>query len=316
MSQRLARNEEGVLLIDVRGPRFGAAITTVVLGTALVVQGPVGIGLVAWQWLAFAISTVFGLAWSPYGNVFRFVKRRFDLGPAPDVETEGPPRFAQACGLAVATVALVLFASARRPPAGSPSGWCWRCRRCWRSPGSASAASSTSSVSVPAAARAAPTATTSGAWPDGSDRPAPPPRPRPRRRRRPRRPLVAAPRRSRPRAEDGELITADHLDDLGLDLRGAEAGAVLLGSPHCSPCEQVKRVLGQLAGDRPTFRWVAVDAALHLGLAEAHRVLRVPTLFLVEPDGRILARTSGVPRVDDLRRVLDGEADLAHVRAA
>jgi hypothetical protein len=110
MSQRLARDDEGVLLIDVRGPRFGAAITTVVLGAALVVQGPVGIGLVAWQWLAFAISTVFGLAWSPYGNVFRFVKRRFDLGPAPDVETEGPPRFAQACGLAVATVALVLFA--------------------------------------------------------------------------------------------------------------------------------------------------------------------------------------------------------------
>jgi hypothetical protein len=110
MSQRLSRNEEGVLLVDVRGPRFGAALTTAVLGVALVVQGSVGVGLVAWQWLAFAISTVAGLAWSPYGNLFRFVKRRFDLGPAPDVETEGPPRFAQACGLAVATAALVLFA--------------------------------------------------------------------------------------------------------------------------------------------------------------------------------------------------------------
>jgi hypothetical protein len=110
MSQRLSRTEEGVLLIDVRGPRFGATITTVVLGAALVVQGPVGIGLVAWQWVAFAISAVAGLAWSPYGNLFRFVKRRFDLGPPPDVETEGPPRFAQACGLAVATIALALFA--------------------------------------------------------------------------------------------------------------------------------------------------------------------------------------------------------------
>jgi hypothetical protein len=110
MSQRPSRNEEGVLLVDVRGPRFGAALTTAVLGIALVVQGPVGVGLVAWQWLAFAISTVAGLAWSPYGHLFRFVKRRFDLGPAPDVETEGPPRFAQACGLAVATVALVLLA--------------------------------------------------------------------------------------------------------------------------------------------------------------------------------------------------------------
>jgi thiol-disulfide isomerase/thioredoxin len=112
---------------------------------------------------------------------------------------------------------------------------------------------------------------------------------------------------------DGEHITAGHLEDLGLDLRGAEAGAVLLGSPHCSPCESVKRVLGQLAESRPDFRWVAVDAALHLGLAEDHRVMRVPTLFLVDTRGGILARTSGVPRVDDLHRVLDGEADLAHV---
>jgi thiol-disulfide isomerase/thioredoxin len=115
--------------------------------------------------------------------------------------------------------------------------------------------------------------------------------------------------------DDGERITGPHLDDLGLDLRDADAGAVLLGSPHCSPCEQVKRVLGQLADERERFRWVAVDAALHLGLAEAHRVLRVPTLFLLDPDGRVLARTSGVPRVDDLRRVLDGEADLSHLAA-
>ncbi|WP_211262163.1 DUF4395 domain-containing protein [Nitriliruptor alkaliphilus] len=106
----LAYDADGGLLIDVRGPRFGAAITTVVLAVALIVQGPVGVTLVAVQWLVFAISTVFGLAWSPYGNVFRWVKRRFDLGAPPATEHEGPPRFAQACGLAVASAALVLFA--------------------------------------------------------------------------------------------------------------------------------------------------------------------------------------------------------------
>jgi hypothetical protein len=106
----LAYDEQGRLLIDVRGPRFGAVLTTAVLAVALVVQGPVGWGLVAWQWLAFAISTVAGLAWSPYGNLFRWVKRRFDLGPPPATELEGPPRFAQACGLAVLSVALVLAA--------------------------------------------------------------------------------------------------------------------------------------------------------------------------------------------------------------
>ena len=112
MSRRadLAYDADGGLLIDVRGPRFGAAVTTVVLAAALVLQGPVGVALVALQWTVFAVSTVFGLAWSPYGTVFRWIKRRFNLGAPPATEPEGPPRFAQACGLAVASTALVLLA--------------------------------------------------------------------------------------------------------------------------------------------------------------------------------------------------------------
>ncbi len=106
----LAHDADGRLLIDVRGPRFGAAVTTVVLALALVLQGTVGTALLAVQWAVFATASVFGLAWSPYGNLFRAVKRRFDLGPPPATEPEGPPRFAQACGLAVTTVALVLLA--------------------------------------------------------------------------------------------------------------------------------------------------------------------------------------------------------------
>ena len=118
MRERLVTDDGGRLVVDVRGPRFGAAITSVVLALALVIQGPVGVGLVAWQWLAFAISAVAGLAWSPYGWVFRSIKRAAGLGPPPTTEAEGPPRFAQACGLAVATVALLAFAL------GAPTvGW-------------------------------------------------------------------------------------------------------------------------------------------------------------------------------------------------
>ena len=116
----LARDDAGNLVIDVRGPRFGAAITMTVLAVALVVQGSVGVGLVAFQWLVFAVATVAGLAGSPYGSVFRWLKRRVDLGPPPATEPEGPPRFAQACGLAVTTVALAAFVAAGT---GSPVGW-------------------------------------------------------------------------------------------------------------------------------------------------------------------------------------------------
>jgi hypothetical protein len=112
--------------------------------------------------------------------------------------------------------------------------------------------------------------------------------------------------RVHPGEDDAGLARAD-LDALGLDLRGAAAGAVLLGSPVCAPCVQVKRVLTELASQRDRFRWVYADAADHLALTEEHRVMRVPTLFVLDPSGRILARTSGVPDVDDLRQVLDGE---------
>ena len=106
-------------------------------------------------------------------------------------------------------------------------------------------------------------------------------------------------------------LTDDHLAAVGLDLRDAEAGAILLGSPTCTPCDTVKDVLGDIAQERQGFRWVYADAGEHLGMAEEHRVLRVPTLFVVARDGRILARSSGVPRHDDLRRVLDHDLDSA-----
>lgn len=106
-------------------------------------------------------------------------------------------------------------------------------------------------------------------------------------------------------AGDDARLDDDHLAAVGLDLSDADAGALLLGSPTCAPCDTVKGLLGDLAEERQGFRWVYADAGEHLRIAEEHRVLRVPTLFVVAPDGRILARTSGVPRHEDLRRVLD-----------
>lgn len=108
----LAYDQQGNLLIDVRGPRFAAAITMAVMALAFVVQGTAGVVLVAVQWVAFAVAAIAGLAWSPYGEVFRILKRRLDWGPPPATEPEAPPRFAQASGLAVTTIALVSFAVA------------------------------------------------------------------------------------------------------------------------------------------------------------------------------------------------------------
>jgi hypothetical protein len=110
-------------------------------------------------------------------------------------------------------------------------------------------------------------------------------------------------------AVDAPQLQPDHLAAVGLDLQGAQSGAVLLGSPTCSPCDTVKGILRDLESEREGFRWAYADAADHLGLAQEHRVMRVPTLFVVGPSGRILARTSGVPRPEQLREVLDGGGD-------
>lgn len=106
-----------------------------------------------------------------------------------------------------------------------------------------------------------------------------------------------------------ERIAAGHLAGVGLELDGASAGAILLGSPTCAPCVAVERVLAELAASRPGLRWVKVDAADHIELADAHRVLRVPTLLVFDGDRRLLARTSGVPAAADLAAVIDGDAD-------
>lgn len=113
---------------------------------------------------------------------------------------------------------------------------------------------------------------------------------------------------------DAPTLHGGQLDALGLDLDGVGAAAVLFGSPTCAPCDNVKRVLGELEAERDGFRWVYADAAEHIEMTREHRVLRVPTVLIVEPSGRVLARTSGVPRTDDLRRVLDG-ADPASLAA-
>lgn len=112
------------------------------------------------------------------------------------------------------------------------------------------------------------------------------------------------------RTVHGERLRTEQLEDVGLRLAGAQLGAVLLGTSTCAPCETVKRVLRGLAAERHGFRWVYVDAAEHLALAREHRVHRVPTLLLVEPDGRVVARTSGVPEPGELREVLDRGARI------
>ena len=103
------------LQIDVRGPRFSAAVTFVVLAVAFALRLEL---LLAFQVVVFAVAALAGLRWSPYGNVFRFLKRRLDWGPPPATEPEAGPRFSQLMGLLFTGGGLIAIA------AGLPGlGW-------------------------------------------------------------------------------------------------------------------------------------------------------------------------------------------------
>jgi hypothetical protein len=89
--------------IDPRGPRFGALITMVMFA-AVLITGNVWVLTV--QAVAFAAGALLGLRASPYGLLYKWLVRP-RLGPPRELESEAPPRFAQAVGLGIATIGII-----------------------------------------------------------------------------------------------------------------------------------------------------------------------------------------------------------------
>jgi len=248
--------------IDVRGPRFAAALTALVLAGALVARGGAGVGLLAWQWAVFGLGSLAGVAWSPYGWLFQRV-RRWGLRPTFNTEPAAPVRFSQACGFVGTSLALALLALGLPVAAWSVVG-----------------------VVLGLSSLLAATGLCIGCELYVVLQ-------------RVRRPRIG------PRIDGQHTLSTAQLADLGLDLSDGSSGAVLVGSPTCSPCDAVKQALTVVAAERADFRWVYADAGDHLDLVRDQRILRVPTLLVVAPGGRIVGRHSGAPAPAALGRLLD-----------
>ena len=90
-------------LIDVRGPRFSATLTVIVLAIALATQN---VWVLAFQALVFAIGAIRGPQFTPYAFIFkRIVKPR--LRGEVVTEDSRPPQFAQSVGFIFAIVGLL-----------------------------------------------------------------------------------------------------------------------------------------------------------------------------------------------------------------
>ncbi len=92
-------------VVDPRGMRFAAALTTLVLAAVVLTEN---VWLLAVQVAVFAIGAFGGVRRSPYAVVFARLIRP-QLGPPAETEDARPPQFAQLVGLVFATVALVGF---------------------------------------------------------------------------------------------------------------------------------------------------------------------------------------------------------------
>jgi hypothetical protein len=98
--------------VDVRGPRFAAWVTTVVLLAVLVVSAFSTVAaaiLLAAQAVVFAIGALRGPRQHPYGLIFaKFAAPR--LSPVTEREPVPPLKFAQLVGFIFAVVGVVGFA--------------------------------------------------------------------------------------------------------------------------------------------------------------------------------------------------------------
>ncbi|BBY40831.1 membrane protein [Mycobacterium mantenii] len=100
-------------LVDVRGPRFAAWVTTAVLVLALVVSAaspPAAAVILVVQAVIFAIGAAGGPRKHPYGRIFATVVAP-RLGPVQDREPTAPLKFAQLVGLIFALLGTAGFAA-------------------------------------------------------------------------------------------------------------------------------------------------------------------------------------------------------------
>jgi hypothetical protein len=102
MSQ-VTNSAKSSTLIDARGPRFGAAITTVVFAAALATNNA---WFVVAQAVVFTIGAFKGPQFTPYAFIYKKVVKPLLKGEVPTEEVK-PPQFAQKVGLLFAVVAIV-----------------------------------------------------------------------------------------------------------------------------------------------------------------------------------------------------------------
>ena len=109
----------------------------------------------------------------------------------------------------------------------------------------------------------------------------------------------------------GEQVSGSQaFDRLGVRPGDADLTVVQFSTAFCGPCRATKARLHQLQATRPRLAVVHVDAESHLDEVRELDVRRTPTLFYLDRAGRLIGRSSGAPRPEELTALVDAHAGI------
>lgn len=94
----------------------------------------------------------------------------------------------------------------------------------------------------------------------------------------------------------GEVLTGEVL---GGPL-GERATLVQFSTAFCQPCRATRLILDEVAGMVPGTVHLEIDAEAHLDLVRRLDIRRTPTTLILDADGAIAKRASGLPRKADV----------------
>lgn len=101
-------------------------------------------------------------------------------------------------------------------------------------------------------------------------------------------------------APDIEALTPS---DIGVEL-GERATLVQFSSAFCSPCRATRVLLADIAGRVDGVVAVDIDAEEHLDMVRRFHIMRTPTVLVLDTDGVVSTRASGLPRREQVLAAL------------
>lgn len=104
------------------------------------------------------------------------------------------------------------------------------------------------------------------------------------------------------RIHDTDVYTPEDIPGLEL-ARGATL--VQFSTEYCATCPTTRRQLAHIAAERDGVEHIDIDLTHRPDLAKRLRILQTPTVFVLDPDGRLRNRFGGAPRRADVVAALE-----------